>query len=80
MRYNYPIIKLRTNPKQCMIGQWPNIEACNLQICPANGKQGPDVLTNKKKDNIDKIHADNIVLGLRRSEGGLFLREVHLKT
>jgi hypothetical protein len=32
----------------------------NLQICPANGKQRHVVLTNKKQDNFDKIHADNV--------------------
>ncbi len=29
-------------------------------FCPANGKQRHVVLTNKKQDNFDKIHADNV--------------------
>jgi hypothetical protein len=34
--------------------------ACNLQLPPANGKQGPTAPTNKKQDKFDKVHADNI--------------------
>jgi hypothetical protein len=37
----------------------------NVHICPANEKPGPAALTNKKRDNYDQIHADNIV---KRSE------------
>jgi hypothetical protein len=35
--------------------------AKNLQICPANGKQRCAALTNKKQDNFDQMHANNIV-------------------
>ncbi len=34
--------------------------ACvELEIPPANGKQGPAALTNDKQENSDQIHADN---------------------
>jgi hypothetical protein len=35
--------------------------ASKLHIHPANGKQRPAALTNKKQDNSDQIHADNTV-------------------
>jgi hypothetical protein len=39
------------------INKYASIES---QICPANKKQGPAALTNKKQGNLDQIHADNI--------------------
>ncbi len=32
-----------------------------LDIPPANGKQGPAALTNKKQEKNDQLYADNII-------------------
>jgi hypothetical protein len=32
-----------------------------LHIPPANGKQGPAALTNKKQEKNDQLYADNII-------------------
>ncbi len=46
--------------KKRRIGQWLNMSAKNVQFPPANGKQGPAALTNKKQANFDLIYADNL--------------------
>ncbi len=38
------------------INKYASIE---YQIRPANKKQGPAALTNKKQDNLGQIHGDN---------------------
>jgi hypothetical protein len=43
-----------------------NMEEENLQIRPANRKQGPAALTNTKQDQFDQLHTANIV----KSRGG----------
>jgi hypothetical protein len=42
------------------------------QISPANKKQGPAALTNKKQDNLGQIHADNIA---KRSGGCIYRKK-----
>jgi hypothetical protein len=39
----------------------PDMPAKIVQFPPANGKQGPAALTNKKQANFDLLYADNLV-------------------
>jgi hypothetical protein len=45
--------------------------AWNLQIPPVKRKQWPDVLTDKKQENCDQTHADNLLVSLYRNNKDL---------
>ncbi len=65
MEYDYPLTKVDWPVAGVL--QIPSsvglviIVTKNLQLFPANDKQGPAALTNNKHENVDHIQADKVI-------------------